>query len=445
VLISIVLSAAAACSSAGKTSLVGIEHLECSPEIRFIDHSVVCARQRHGGWPYECEIHGSIENSGSDTASGVSVWVEYGHELQGVRSMNWMVVGDLAPGEKADFADGFGFYESLAEYDIRIECADLIVAHPSPVPTAVNSFSSHGPRDAVYTLAIDPAVPTTLYAGTEAGGVFKSVDGGVSWVAINIGMTNRKIGALVIDPIRPATIYAGTYGTDGTNGAAYKSVDGGDTWTDISNEMGGAYVLSMAIDPHTPSTIYAGTSDGMFRSTGGGEGWQMLNSGLSDDPYILDLFVDPLTPASLYACDHGAFDSRIAKSTNGGENWSMIDADLRDISSFAIDPLTPTTLYAGTWTQLHKSTDGGRTWNELDFGLDRYHQVMALAIDPTSPATVYAALRDKDIFKSTDGGENWSALDTNLAGVYVHCLAVDPVTPTIIYATTDTGVFVLGR
>ncbi len=373
--------------------------------------------------------------------------MEYGRELQGVRSMNWKAIGDLGPGEKTDFQDQFGFYESLAEYDIRIECADLIVANPSPAPTAVNSFIGYGPHDAVYTLAIDPAVPTTLYAGTEAGGVFKSVDGGLSWVPINTGMTNRKIGALVIDPLQQTTIYAGTYGNDGTNGAAYKSVDGGRTWTDISRVMGGAYVLSMAIDPRTPSTVYAGTSHGVFRSTDGGEGWQALNSGLSDDPYILELFVDPLTPANLYALDFNASPSGpgIAKSTNGGEDWSLIETDFWDVSSFAVDPLTPTTLYAGTWTDLHKSMDGGRTWNTLDFGLDRYHHITALAIDPTKPATVYAALRDQDIFKSTDGGKSWRKLDTNLAGIYVNVLAVDPVTPAAIYATTDSGVFVLRK
>ena len=71
--------------------------------------------------------------------------------------------------------------------------------------------------------------------------------------------------------------------------------------------------------------------------------------------------------------------------------------------------------------------------------------VLTIAVHPIDEQIIYIGTVQNGIYKTTDGGENWSALDTNLAGVYVHCLALDPVTPTIIYATTDTGVFVLGR
>jgi photosystem II stability/assembly factor-like uncharacterized protein len=426
--------------------LVGSEHLECSPDIRFVDHSVVCARQRQGGWPYECEIRGSIENSGSDYASGVAVWVEYGRELQGARSANFRAVGDLGPGEMADFEDQFVFYEPIGEYDITIKCADLIVAHPSPVPTAVNRFTRHGPAGDVFTLAIDPAVPTTLYAGTQFEGVFKSLDGGSSWVAINRGMTNRKIGALVIDPLQPATIYAGTYGTDGTNGAAYKSVDGGETWAEISRGMDGAYVLSLAIDPRTPSTIYAGTSDGLFKSTDGGGEWQSCNAGLPDDPYIISVMVDPQDPANVYAVSFGTTGEGLFSSTNGAADWSAINTGSWTPERVVMDPLPPATLYVVGWPGgLYKSTDSGSSWEALELGPDLHFEVMALVVEPERPTTLYAAIRDRDLFKSTDSGENWSVLDTNLGDVFVWTLALDPVTPSIIYAGTESGVFILGK
>src|SRR6516225_7902247 len=78
----------------------------------------------------------------------------------------------------------------------------------------------------ILALAIDPATPTTLYAGTEGGGAFKSTDGGDSWTAINNGLTNLSVRALAIDPCTPMNIYAGTFG-----GGAFKSTDGGDSWT----------------------------------------------------------------------------------------------------------------------------------------------------------------------------------------------------------------------
>ena len=63
----------------------------------------------------------------------------------------------------------------------------------------------------IWTLAIDPQTPATLYAGT-GGGVFKSSDGGGSWTAINSGLTSFDVVALAIDPQNPSRIYAGTSG-----------------------------------------------------------------------------------------------------------------------------------------------------------------------------------------------------------------------------------------
>jgi hypothetical protein len=74
---------------------------------------------------------------------------------------------------------------------------------------------SHGPEGGgVYSLAIDPQTPATMYAGLYGGGVCKSVDGGTSWRVINIGITANPpyVRALAIDPQNPSRIYAGTYG-----------------------------------------------------------------------------------------------------------------------------------------------------------------------------------------------------------------------------------------
>ena len=62
----------------------------------------------------------------------------------------------------------------------------------------------------VYALAIDPATPSTLYAGTGGGGVFKSTNGGGTWGAVNTGLTDTVVFALAIDPATPGTLYAGT-------------------------------------------------------------------------------------------------------------------------------------------------------------------------------------------------------------------------------------------
>jgi len=62
------------------------------------------------------------------------------------------------------------------------------------------------------SLAIDPTTPSTLYAGTNGGGVFKSTNGGGNWSALNTGLTNTSVPALAIAPTTPSTLYAGTLG-----------------------------------------------------------------------------------------------------------------------------------------------------------------------------------------------------------------------------------------
>jgi ligand-binding sensor domain-containing protein len=104
-------------------------------------------------------------------------------------------------------------------------------------------------------LAIDPANPATLYAGTaeELGfgaGLFKSVNGGASWTVLNSGIMNKNVHALVIDPSNPATLYAGT------DSGVFKSTNGGATMRAVNSGLPRVYVTALAIDPSNPATLY---------------------------------------------------------------------------------------------------------------------------------------------------------------------------------------------
>src|SRR5262245_27917922 len=89
---------------------------------------------------------------------------------------------------------------------------------------AHRSYGQGGPEGgAVRALTIDPSSPTTLYAGTASdGGVYKSTNGGVSWTAVNSGLSSTTVLALAIDRSMPAILYAGTSG-----GGVFKSTNGG--------------------------------------------------------------------------------------------------------------------------------------------------------------------------------------------------------------------------
>jgi photosystem II stability/assembly factor-like uncharacterized protein len=78
------------------------------------------------------------------------------------------------------------------------------------------------------------------------------------------------------------------------------------------------------------------------------------------------------------------------------------------VSAIAIDPVSPATLFAGTYAALFKSTNGGMSWNASSHGLPLDRRIHTIAIDPSDSATIYAGTAGAGTFKSTDGGANWA-------------------------------------
>jgi hypothetical protein len=289
-------------------------------------------------------------------------------------------------------------------------------------------WTSGGPYGGSATaLAINPATPATLYAGTYSSGVFKSTDSGGSWA--NTGLTNLNISALAIDPTTPTTLYAGTY-----PGGVFKSTDSGGSWANTG--LTNLYVWALAINPTTPATLYAGTNySGVFKSTDSGRTWADANTGLTN-LNVDALAINPTTPATLYA---GTYSGGVFKSTDSGGTWAAVTTGLTQLNvrALAINPTTPATLYAGTADDgVFKSTDSGGTWAAVTTGL-KYLTAVALAIDPTTPATLYAgtyAYGGGGVLKSTDSGGSWAATNTGLTNLNISALAINPTTPATLYA-----------
>src|SRR5262249_26697935 len=97
------------------------------------------------------------------------------------------------------------------------------------------------------------------------------------------------------------------------------------------------------------------------------------------------------------------------------------------------------TLYARTGVGTVKSTNGGGNWEP--FMIDGSIAVASLAIDPLKPTTLYAGLYSGDVLKSANGGASWGPLDPGLEGLFVRKLTIDPVHPANVYAATSQGVF----
>src|SRR2546427_393500 len=158
--------------------------------------------------------------------------------------------------------------------------------------------------------------------------------------------------------------------------------------------------------------------------------------------------IDPRTPTTLYA---GIKDSRsqwsegippsgkLFKTTDGGRSWRAANTGLpnTEITAISINPHTPTTIYVGVaGGQTFKSIDGGGTWSGPGVTVSGVYPALSIArvaFDPQTQTTIYAA-GGNSIVKSTDGGSTWRTLSTGLSDdVGVSSIAIDPKTPTTLY------------
>jgi photosystem II stability/assembly factor-like uncharacterized protein len=290
----------------------------------------------------------------------------------------------------------------------------------------------------VFSVAIDPLNPATLYAGALGSGVFKSTDGGQNWFSASSGLDDTIILSLAIDPASPQTIYCGTATSAFFPGSGvFKSTDGAQSWTVSNAGLPAAIIDVVAIDPSNPATLYAGTNfDGVYKSTDGSQNWVAANSGMAP-ALVEDLVVDPADSAALYAGIGGCsfnclFPAGVLKSTDGATSWTAVNTGLTDLQvvSLAVDPSNSNVLYAGTSLDgVFKSVDAGANWSLVDSGLQSTLFAIVhlpLVIDPLNPGRIYAGTVN-GVFKSTDGGINWSSANNGFPpSTSIFALAIEP-------------------
>ena len=279
----------------------------------------------------------------------------------------------------------------------REKCGDVGAA-PQVTIADVGRWTAIGPDGAnVVALVIDPATPSTAFAGTLGAGVLKTTDGGASWATTSVGISSANVSALAIDPSIPSTLYAGT------DAGVFKSIDGGLRWAPANGGLPVApqgAVKAIAVDPTAPATVYAGTAGGLFKTVNGGTNWTAIGANLAGlSPVIIT--IDPSSPSTLYlgVDDYqDDFGYGLLKSTDAGTNWSRIytstpyeDGGAPSVAALAIDPRSSSRLYliAGGLTNFHDgryqigdvlliSSDGGATGRAPIF----HHRTMTLGTIP---------------------------------------------------------------
>lgn len=269
----------------------------------------------------------------------------------------------------------------------------------------------------VTTLAIDPVLPATIYAGTMGDAVYKSPDGGQRWLPHNVGLKEHVsfVNQFVFHPALNEKVYIAT-----TVGAFY-SKDAGREWEERMNGMKEVHIVtSIAINPKEPAVLYGGTTGGVYRSDDGAATWKKVNNGLIPETELMAAMalgvnaieIDRTNPDVVYAgTTKGLF-----RTMNKGEQWERIGQSISDpfISSLVLHPKEPAQLYIGGPAGIWKTVDGGKTWQVTNQGLATLN-IRALAMDPQNTQTLYAGTNGSGLYRSTDAGATWTAVPLKAA------------------------------
>ena len=271
-----------------------------------------------------------------------------------------------------------------------------------------------------------PGNPNVVYAATASGGLFKTVNGGVTWKPIFERQPALSIGDIALAPSNPEVVWVGTGESNVRNSVSF--------------------------------------GDGVYKSTDGGKTWQHM--GLRNSERISAIAIHPQNPDIVYvgALGHafGPNDERgVYMTTDGGKTWTRtlyLDRE-HGVSDLELDVTNPNILYAGMWSfdrkpwtfrsgsekgGLFKSVDGGRTWNKLTNGLPRLIGRIGVRSAPSNPNVVYAIVESKEgtLYRSDDRGETFKQVSkqSNIVsrGFYYTTVRVDPNDENRVYAVAST-------
>ena len=379
-------------------------------------------------------------------------------------------------------------------YDVRIHPYDKNIMFVTDNPSGINKSYDGGNTwiaknkgilnragwsgDGIpnFSLTIDPNNPNIVWAGMQfERGIYKSTDGGETWVKKDNGITEwneitvRNFG---IDPNNSDIVFAGCEISTGimgkwfdrTRGKIYKTEDGGENWRCVWE--GNSLVRFVLVDPTNSNIVYASTGIfdreaieefgvGILKSTDGGETWHQINSGITDHLFVGFLEMHPTDPNILFAAvgndtmaTYYGKDGGIYRTTNGGESWEKVLGN-DQFNVVTISPSNPNIIYAGSEFAFYRSEDGGNTWQMFNKPEDNCYGPpgirpgipISAVVDPDDPMTIFVNNYGGGVFKSTDGAQTWVDCSKGYTGAEINNIAIDPDNPNTIYAVAKSGTF----
>ncbi len=329
------------------------------------------------------------------------------------------------------------------------------------------------PVASIGALEVAPSDPNVIYAGTgetdirsdlaSGDGVYKSTDAGKTWK--NIGLKDtRQISRIVVDPRNPDVLLVAAlgyaYGPSEGRGV-FRSEDGGATWVKILYRGPKIGAADLAMAPDDPKVVFAamweahrppwstyaplaGPGSGLYRSKDGGNKWDEVSGhGLPAAPWGRSaVAVAANTRGRRVYALIDAKESGLYRSDDGGNNWTRVNSDPRItsrawyFSCITVDPNDADVLYAPN-VALYKLSDGGKTLSIVRGapGGDDYHQ---LWIDPANSEHMVLGT-DQGTSVTLNGGATWSSWYNQPTAQFYHVITDNSFPYHVYGAQQDSG------
>ena len=347
----------------------------------------------------------------------------------------------------------------------RNRSANALALPPSnwePIGPKQNAIDNTRSRGRVNIIEVHPTNPNIIYMGTPAGGLWKTINGGVNWLPLTDELPQIGVSGIAIDYTNPDVIYIATGDKDALDTysiGVMKSINGGATWTTTGLSFTGIGTRAgdLIIHPTNNQIILCAASTGLFRTLDGGVTWTNEQAGNFAQGSIR---FKPTDPTVVYATTDASF----YKSTNTGDTFTIITSGFgigqnaatgrRIIDVTAANPdcvyvfSAQTQAFASALRGIFKSTNSGTTFTRVDNGTnvleaDQAWYDFAFCVSQSNADRFFTGALN--IWKSLDGGvttsrvNQWNVKNASFTHADIHFLREIGGK---IYCGSDGGIYV---
>ena len=278
----------------------------------------------------------------------------------------------------------------------------------------------------IYDIEIDPSNPQRIFVVSRikdslVGYLARSINGGLNWTILLTGSsfsTPDYFYDVDVDPNNSNIVYLTAH-----EHGFYKSVNGGVTFNPINVGVADLSARSFAVDTAYTGLVYGGVwhGDGVYRTWNGGVSWSWSGVGLPIDVEVYRVYLDPFgrQQKRVFSCTYG---NGLYSSDDFAASWVPRGLAGQRLYDFVIADGIPQRWYAATENNgIFRSSSYGSNWNSIMADL-RLTAITGLVEMPGDPESLVGAVYGQGVFRVSDSGVNWAPMNEGLTSLDVAAL-----------------------